>query len=60
MNGIEFLAKLREDDHLKDISVIMLTSSDQDCDLEQTNQLGVAHYFIKPIRRKIYQLLFNI
>lgn len=51
MNGIEFLAKLREDDNLKDISVIMLTSSDQECDLEQSHQLCVAHYFIKPIRQ---------
>lgn len=51
MNGLEFLAKLRQDEILKDISVIMLTSSDQECDLEQTKKLDVTHYFIKPIRQ---------
>lgn len=49
MNGIELLENLKEDDELKTIPVVMLTTSNDDKDKLESYNLGVAGYMLKPV-----------
>lgn len=49
MGGIEFLQKLRSDDKLRLIPVVVLTTSNQDRDLVEAYNLNVAGYLLKPV-----------
>jgi CheY-like chemotaxis protein len=49
VNGLEVLARIRTDDKLKMIPVIVLTSSRQEEDLEKSYNLGVNGYVVKPV-----------
>jgi CheY-like chemotaxis protein len=49
MNGLEFLQELRQDETLKSIPVVMLTTSDADQDRLEAYRLNVAGYIIKPM-----------
>jgi len=48
-NGLEVLAHLRGEPRLRDIRVIVLTSSAEKSDLERAKSLGVDQYLIKPV-----------
>lgn len=50
MNGLEFLAELRQDEELKHIKVFIMTTSDQEADRLVAGELGVSGYIIKPLR----------
>jgi CheY-like chemotaxis protein len=49
MNGIEFLKVTKNDETLKKIPAIVLTTSKDDQDWIQSFQLNVAGYIVKPI-----------
>jgi CheY-like chemotaxis protein len=49
MGGIEFLQQLRADPALSSIPVVILTTSDQDCDRIEAYKLNVAGYILKPV-----------
>jgi CheY-like chemotaxis protein len=49
MNGIEFLKVLREDEKLKNISVFVMTTSNEDNDKIDAYNLNVAGYILKPL-----------
>lgn len=49
MGGIEFLRELRNDDKLKQIPVIVLTTSNEDNDKVDAYNLNVAGYILKPV-----------
>lgn len=49
MNGIEFLKALKENEELKKIPVVVLTTSKEDQDKLDSFSLGVAGYMIKPV-----------
>jgi len=49
MNGIEFLEEIRKDERLKPISVIVLTTSNEERDLVAAYNFNVAGYILKPI-----------
>lgn len=49
MNGIEFLRELRNDPKLKSISVIVLTTSNEERDVVSAYDLNVAGYILKPV-----------
>ncbi len=49
MGGIEFLQQLRADPVLHNIPVVILTTSDQDCDRIDAYNLNVAGYILKPV-----------
>lgn len=49
MNGIEFLRVAKADDTLKNIPVIVLTTSREEQDRFATFDLGVAGYMVKPV-----------
>jgi CheY-like chemotaxis protein len=49
MNGIEFLKELRKDENLKNISVFVMTTSNEDSDKINAYNLNVAGYILKPL-----------
>ncbi len=50
MNGVEFLAAAKQDQKLKIIPVVVLTTSKGDDDKQQCFRLGAAGYMIKSIQ----------
>lgn len=52
MNGIEFLKIVKEDETLKSIPVIVLTTSDEEEDVSESFRRGVAGYIVKPVDYK--------
>ena len=54
MNGIEFLDLLKSNSKLKYIPILVLTSSAQHIDLKNCFEIGIAGYFIKPLRYEDY------
>jgi CheY-like chemotaxis protein len=49
MGGIEFLHELRKDENLKNISVFVMTTSNEDKDKVDAYNLNVAGYILKPL-----------
>jgi CheY-like chemotaxis protein len=49
MNGIELLRVVKQDDSLKRIPVVVLTTSREDQDRIQSFSLSVAGYMVKPV-----------
>ena len=50
MNGLEFLEKVKSDDQLASIPVIMLTTEGQDEDRDKAMALGATAYIVKPFK----------
>jgi CheY-like chemotaxis protein len=50
MNGLEFLAAIRQEKDLKDLKVFIITTSDEKVDHEAARRLGVAGYIVKPLK----------
>jgi len=48
MNGIEFLRIAKADEMLKKIPIVVLTTSQQEQDVVESFNLGVAGYIVKP------------
>jgi CheY-like chemotaxis protein len=49
MNGIECLREIRKDPSLAPLTVIVLTTSNEDRDRVEAYQLNVAGYLLKPV-----------
>jgi CheY-like chemotaxis protein len=49
MNGMEFLAELKQNDALKAIPVIVLTTSGMHQEKNKAYSLGICGYMIKPV-----------
>jgi CheY-like chemotaxis protein len=49
MDGLEVLRRLRADDRLRAIPVVMLTSSNEERDVVESYKLGVNAYVVKPV-----------
>lgn len=49
VNGIEVLQKIKNDNKLKEIPVIMITTTDDPVEIELCGKLGCYDYLIKPI-----------
>ena len=52
MNGIEFLKVAKADDELRQIPVVVLTTSRDDRDKVESFKLSVAGYIVKPVDYK--------
>ena len=50
MNGIELLQKIKTDDELKEIPIIMLTTTDDPREVETCYRLGCNMYVTKPVQ----------
>lgn len=49
VDGVEILRRMKADDELRDIPVIMVTTSDAPVNIETCTQLGCSGYLIKPL-----------
>jgi CheY-like chemotaxis protein len=49
VDGLEVLRTIKQDENLRTIPVVMLTSSREDQDLAQSYKLGVNSYVMKPV-----------
>jgi CheY-like chemotaxis protein len=49
VSGMQVLEKLKTDPHLKSIPVVILTSSQEDPDIEKCYALGANSYIVKPV-----------
>lgn len=49
MSGIEFLTILRSDPYFKDVSVFIISSSNEDVDKISAHKLNVSGYILKPL-----------
>jgi CheY-like chemotaxis protein len=54
MNGIEFLSILKNDENLRFIPCIILTTSNNHNDLLQCFKIGIAGYVLKPLKYDDY------
>ncbi|WP_417556719.1 response regulator [Mesoflavibacter zeaxanthinifaciens] len=54
INGIEFLGILKNDEVLKYIPTIILTTSNNQKDLLECYKIGIAGYVIKPLKYEDY------
>lgn len=50
MNGLEFLAMIRENEKWRDLKSFIITTSDESADRELAKSLGVSGYIIKPLK----------
>ena len=49
IDGIEVLRKIKQDEELRKIPVIMLTTMDDPHEVEVCHSLGCSHYIVKPV-----------
>lgn len=49
MNGIEVLRHIKSDERTRRIPVVVMTSSNEDADVEQAYELGANSYVVKPL-----------
>lgn len=49
VHGLDVLKQIKSDENLKSVPVVILTSSTEAPDLEQSYQLGVNAYVVKPV-----------
>lgn len=54
INGIEFLSILKEDNTLKYVPTIILTTSNNQRDLLACYEIGIAGYILKPLKYEDY------
>ncbi|MEZ7500211.1 response regulator [Flavobacterium sp. Arc3] len=54
INGIEFLGILKEDDYLKYIPSVILTTSNNRVDVMECYRIGIAGYLLKPLKYDDY------
>jgi two-component system response regulator len=50
VNGLEVLRQMKTSPELADIPVVMLSSSCEELDLKEAQQLGASAYVVKPVR----------
>ncbi len=55
MNGIEFLDILKNDNQLKYLPTIILTTSENRADLLKCYEAGIAGYVVKPLKYEDYE-----
>lgn len=54
LGGLEFLKRIKESERLRHLPVVVLSSSKNPRDIKSCGYLGVAGYFVKPLRLEAY------
>ena len=49
IDGVEVLRQIKQDDELRKIPVIMLTTTDDPREVDACHRLGCSHYIVKPV-----------
>ncbi len=59
MDGREVLAQIKEDEGLRTIPTVILTTSDSEADIAKSYQLKANCYLSKPVRLNAFEALVN-
>jgi CheY-like chemotaxis protein len=59
MDGREVLAKIKQDDGLKTIPIVILTTSEAESDIVKSYQLQANCYLSKPVQLVAFEILVN-
>ena len=51
MDGFKLIKHIRQDQHLKELPIIVITTEGSSDSMEKAKSLGVNHYITKPIRQ---------
>ena len=49
IEGVEVLRQIKQDEELRKIPVIMLTTTDDPLEVDACHRLGCSHYIVKPV-----------
>tara|TARA_B100000497_G_C7455214_1_gene281804 strand:+ start:110 stop:526 length:417 start_codon:yes stop_codon:yes gene_type:complete len=60
INGIEFLSILKDNESLKFIPTIILTTSSNEKDLQACYNIGISGYILKPLKYEDYIAKINL
>jgi CheY-like chemotaxis protein len=61
IDGMEVLRRIRADDRTKQIPVVVLTSSQEERDINESYKLGVNSYVVKPVEfDKFYKTVSDL
>lgn len=60
MNGIEFLKAAKEDKALRNIPIVVLTTSINQVDVLASFELGAAGYIVKPVNYREFKAAISI
>ncbi len=50
MDGRELIAQMNADDGLRDIPIVVISTSDYEKDMDLVRKMGAKHYIIKPLK----------
>ena len=50
IDGVEVLRQIKQDDELRKVPVIMLTTTDDPREVDVCHSLGCSHYIVKPVK----------
>lgn len=59
VDGFEVLEAIRSNKKLKDLPVIILTTSRNQTDVKQAVKLGIIEYFVKPLNNEKLEIILN-
>jgi len=59
MNGFDVLKRVSEDNVLHRIPVAVLSTSDNEDDVEKAMQMGAIGYYVKPVALEEYKAIFK-
>ncbi len=59
VNGIQVLERIKSDENMRKIPVVVFTSSDEDPDVKECYRLGVNSYVVKPLNFDQFKTAIN-
>jgi CheY-like chemotaxis protein len=59
ISGIDLLRRIKKDDELRGIPVVILTGSNEDQDIQKSYDLGAGSYLVKPISNSALMLVIE-
>jgi CheY-like chemotaxis protein len=59
ISGIDFLRRIKNDEDLHEIPVVILTMSNEDQDIQKSYDLGASSYLVKPISNEALMLVIE-
>jgi CheY-like chemotaxis protein len=59
ISGIDLLRRIKKDEELQDIPVVILTGSNEDQDIQKSYDLGAGSYLVKPISNSALMLVIE-
>lgn len=54
MDGYEFMQYIKDNDKLRDVPLVVVSTSEQDADIERSYRLGANSYLIKPMDVSVF------